>query len=233
MVARGRPPFLDLSALRRANTDGELSMVCLSSGMPEHLLGLPAGHEAQDRIVEQLYYLGGGYRLKEYFIDAYAPWQNDWALAAGFRLCNDHAAHYAACEAPQRAQLYAVTRDEALAWQGSIVAPVFRYEQPCFAFTPVEQELLFWALTEMTDDELAEELGVALITVRKRWERIYDRVLFISPELFPAGAQTNAQKRGAEKKRRLLHYLRYHIEELRPVLPPRKRVRRSSLLAPA
>jgi hypothetical protein len=50
--------------------------------------------------------------------------------------------------------------------------------------------------------------------VKNSWRSIYNRAISSLPEIFLDNAQA---KRGKEKKRRLLAYLRDHPEELRPV----------------
>ncbi|MBV9851285.1 MAG: tetratricopeptide repeat protein, partial [Armatimonadetes bacterium] len=216
----GAPPFLDLDSIRRANTDGGLVMACLQSGAPEEYLAGEAGREVRDLIAESMALVCGGYRLREFFIESYSPASQAWQENAGFRVCNDYAAYYAACDPPpgQRACLNVATRQQTRAGEGTVVASVFNHRPPRFGFTDGEQELLRWALTGLTDEELAAELSLAVISVSKRWSRIYERVLDVAPGLFPPEATAGGQKRGPEKRRRLLHYLRRHPEELRPAI---------------
>ena len=82
-------------------------------------------------------------------------------------------------------------------------------------FRAREQQLLQRALLGETDTEIADVLGLAPDTVKARWRTIYERVSEHAPELLPQEA--GDLKRGAEKRRRLLHYLRHHPEELRPM----------------
>jgi len=81
------------------------------------------------------------------------------------------------------------------------------------------------ALVGGTDEELARELNITSNTVKKRWRTIYDRVVDIVAEFFAGEAHEipSRQQRGAEKRRRLLHYLRGHPEELRPAIAPKVR----------
>ena len=78
------------------------------------------------------------------------------------------------------------------------------------------------ALLGETDQALATSLGVAAVTVRKRWDSIYSRVAEVAPELLSRAAGGKGTPRVAEKKRLLLSYLRQHLEELRPAIAPRK-----------
>jgi DNA-binding CsgD family transcriptional regulator len=87
---------------------------------------------------------------------------------------------------------------------------------------PGEQRLLLAALQGLTDEELAQELGISLSAVKKTWRAIYDRTGSIwNGDVLDDRAEEADGKRGKEKKQHLLTYLRAHMEELRPVLLPR------------
>ena len=94
-----------------------------------------------------------------------------------------------------------------------------KYHPPQFGFSRGEQRLLLSALSGQTDMELSDELGTSLSPVKSTWRSIYNRVASRLPELVPDDSQTNPQNsdRGREKRRRLLTYLREHLEELRAV----------------
>ncbi len=60
-------------------------------------------------------------------------------------------------------------------------------------------------------------LFLSLITVKKRWEHIYRRVASVDSELLPEEpSPPSSGRRGPEKRRHLLAYLRSHPEELQP-----------------
>jgi DNA-binding CsgD family transcriptional regulator len=85
---------------------------------------------------------------------------------------------------------------------------------PRFLFRPNEQAVLELALRGIPDSEIASMLGFSLWTIKKRWQRIYDRVERVDRGLIAKsdGAIDNPGRR----RRRLLDYLRSHPEELRP-----------------
>lgn len=64
--------------------------------------------------------------------------------------------------------------------------------------------------------------------MKKRWGAIYEQVAERRPKLFRAASKDSLlkQQRGAEKRHRLLNYLRSQLEELRPVELLRPRARR-------
>ena len=70
------------------------------------------------------------------------------------------------------------------------------------------------ALDGETDRDLSPALGLALPTIKSRWRKIYDRVAMVDPDLFPDRQDANG-RRGDEKRRRLMDYLRHHPQELR------------------
>jgi len=68
-----------------------------------------------------------------------------------------------------------------------------------------------------TCEELAASLCLSPWTVKKRWHAIYKRVTDVDSELLPPIAYgAHASSRGAERRKRLLHYLPQHLEDVRP-----------------
>ena len=101
-------------------------------------------------------------------------------------------------------------------WQ--LFSSFFVYTPPRFHFNRSEQLLLHHALMGETSDDLAASLSISPWTVKKRWQAIYDRVADVDRDLLlpPVANGAHVSARGAERRRRLLHYLRQHFEELRP-----------------
>jgi hypothetical protein len=112
-----------------------------------------------------------------------------------------------------------LTREMALRQLGSWIGFLFQYQPPQFGFSWSEQRLLLSALAGGTDEELSDELGISLSTVKKTWRSAYDRVAACLPGLIPSNSQSDGEtsKRGSDKKQHLISYLREHPEELRPV----------------
>jgi hypothetical protein len=116
-----------------------------------------------------------------------------------------------------------VTREMELnrqsAWGASWVGALFDYHPPKLGLSRGEQRLLLSALPGATDEHLAATLGISLPAVKKLWVSIYLRVDDHLPALIADSSRCHLQaiRRGKEKRRRLLEYLRNHPEELRPV----------------
>ncbi len=128
----------------------------------------------------------------------------------------------------QEPHVVGITRDLALKQFGTWISSIFLYQPPQFGFNKSEQRLLLLALGCGTDQELSDDLGISLSSVKKMWRSAYDRVSACLPELIPGNSadDNGNSERGKEKKQRLMGYLREHPEELRPVL--RKLLRQSA-----
>jgi hypothetical protein len=147
-----------------------------------------------------------------------------WTLETGGRLWDPRTARYLDSR-PQRPgdviarpHVVGVTRSMELGRPGSWVGALFSYQPPSCGLRPSEQRLLAAALNGATDEELSDALGVSVSTVKKTWASAYERAAANLPKWLPDGHSGDGHeaKRGKEKKRRLLAYVREHREELRP-----------------
>lgn len=93
---------------------------------------------------------------------------------------------------------------------------LFHYLEPHLDFHDPEQQLLIAALKGATDQELSNELGVNVSTVKKRWRSIFIKVEDLMPELFTSLGALDDGKRGPQRRHLVLSYVREHPEELRP-----------------
>jgi DNA-binding CsgD family transcriptional regulator len=173
-------------------------------------------HEASEALTR-------GYQFKELLIEAIGEAACDSALRAGFvaRDCaRTDRGDYPSLH--NRPFLLGLTRDEAREREGGVMSYFFVYSPPRFGFTPEQQKMLRLCrrLPEASDEALAQALGESPTTVKNWWRAIYGRMMDTDPDLLPV---RESGARGLEKKRRVLHYLREHPEELRPYNPPRRR----------
>jgi hypothetical protein len=169
-----------------------------------------------------------GFRLKEMITSqAESPQRLQWAIDAGGLCWDPKAESYVKSinngkeEFARSPHVVGITRELELGRPGSWVGSLFDYQPPRFYFSTSEQSMLICVISDATrtNPALAKTLGVALPTVKKMWLSIYERVSENAPELIDANAAIGAEnKRGKEKRRRLLAYLREHPEELRPVM---------------
>jgi hypothetical protein len=227
-IAQGRAVILSDKELAEANARDGLNLLVwegcfqLESGgdpeVPRHVM---------DVFVDE----HKGYRLKELISSQLeSPERLAWTLQSGCFLWDAENGRYA--DAPMgeisriasTPHIVGITRDLELQrrpWGASWVGTLFDYEPPRFAFTRPEQRLLLSALSgDVTDQELAENLALSVAAIKKEWLSIYDRVAGCDANVIGDNAQPDAtSKRGKEKRRRLLAYLRRHPEELRPASP--------------
>jgi hypothetical protein len=169
-----------------------------------------------------------GYRLKEMITSqAESPQRLQWAIDAGGLCWDPKTARYVKSirKGPEEfsgsPHIVGITRELERGRPGSWVGTLFDYQPPLLYFSASEQRMLMRCMSNNTgtNSTLARELNVSLPTVKKMWLSIYDRVAASIPEWTAEDPPSSANsKRGKEKRRRLLAYLRNHPEELRPVL---------------
>ena len=230
LVARrlknGGSPVLTPEAVRRENSGPGLNLVVLhyaeAPASPERLRGV------RDKQVETFFYVHSGYRYVGMLVEHRSEHLRQFAIESGFHIRSEYGAYYRSHARPpgECPTLLGITREETLPHPGLHVSRLFVYTPPRFYFKPREQALLWHALLDKTDEETAAALDVTVAAVKKRWVGIYDRVADIAPALFPdvpesGPAHRGQDKRGQEKRRHLMRYLRLHPEELRPVEAPR------------
>jgi len=227
LVARrllaGGSPVLGPDAVRRANSGPGLNLLVLHYAeappdpTPERL------QHVRDKQVETFFFVHGGYRYAEMLVEHRSEHLRQFALEGGFRIRSEYGAYYRSHARPpgECPTLLGITREETLPHPGLHVSRLFLYTPPRFYFKPREQVLLWHTLLDKTDEEMAAALNLTVAAVKKRWVGIYDRVADIMPVLFPDLPEAGPARRGQEKRRHLLRYLRLHPEELRPVESPR------------
>lgn len=218
----GQSPILSREAARRANAGAGLNLLIL------HVGAMGGTDDQIDAVMlrapESFFWVHGGYYFREILFELRGARARLFSLSGGFHERSDYAAFYRAegraAPAPtERQWLLGVTRAEAEQQRGSYISSLFAFDRPRLGLRPGEQSLLEHALRGQTDEEIAHTLAASLSTVKTRWRAIYDRVVDRAPALLPEPAWETGpteQKRGAEKRRTLLHYLRHHPEELRP-----------------
>lgn len=216
-------PVLNREQVARANAGEGLNVMLCFEGWkhdalsPEQILAL------REKQSEAFHLAHGGYRMKEFIAEPIGGEALRWMVQSGAHIRRDYAVDFQEHCVPmprssQRSWLVGLTKEEAIARPGSYLSSFFVHTPPRFYFTRSEQALLRHALMGKTCDELATSLFISPWTVKKRWRGIYDRVADVDHELvLPVANNRDASSRGAERRRHLLHYLRQHLEELRPL----------------
>ncbi len=159
----------------------------------------------------------GGFNLQAMYFETSA--QDAPAIAAaGFvrRLYVDESSLEPLSEQARPAFL-SVTREEVRSsLPGTSVRHVFDHHPPLFRFSASQRRLLWLALFDDSDAHLTERLDISVHGLKKLWRGIYERIEDRMPEFFGDTAGGDEGKRGPEKRRQVLAYVRQRPEELRP-----------------
>jgi hypothetical protein len=214
-------PVLSEKQIRDANSTDGLNILVLEGHIrPGNALWTETYYSGVSAFFEHY----RGYRIKELIgSQADNPQFLDSMIKSGVMLLNPDGCSWT--DSPTdlegivaKPHIIGLPREIAANKPGSWFSSVFDYRLPRFGFTRRQQQLLMSAFETHIDERLAEKLGISLSAVKKMWLDIYDRVGSFDPEL--ALDHTDATrletKRGKEKRRQLLSYLRGHPEELRP-----------------
>lgn len=127
----------------------------------------------------------------------------------------------AALPPEQRPALFGLTREQARRQApGTIARNCFESQPPRFRLSTSQRRLLWNALFDESDESLGALLEVSANGLKKLWRGIYERIEAVDPEFFgDAGPGSDEGKRGPEKRRQVLAYVRQRLEELRPWNP--------------
>jgi len=216
-----RPPGVVLTARQIANgwSEGLTVAVILHNWFE----GEPESSQKEIRRCLMTTFLDdlSGYNLSELIVEAPAERHMQWALNGGFRVRSAYDEWYRENLEPQpRRMLFGITREEALKAESSLLSLMFHYQPPRFDFTPSQRRLLAYAVQLKTDSEIADHFGISLSAVKKSWAAIFEKVGNLLPtdasETASDTSDDRAGIRGAQKRHRLLSYLRNHPEEFRP-----------------
>jgi hypothetical protein len=225
-LLRGKSPLLTKKELREYNSSGGLNLLvwegCFSFQFEKDGEIL---RRAMDLFVET----HRGFLWKEVIGSQHETGERlFWMFKTGALLWNPLKGRYLQSvekdpnDIVRRPYLAGFTREIELqrskSWSSSWAGAVFEYRAPKCGLSPGQQQMLMKALDGWTDQELSARLGKSLPTIRKMWRSVYERVADHVPELTLQKTEIGkvGTKRGPEKKRHLLGYVREHPEELRP-----------------
>ena len=120
-----------------------------------------------------------------------------------------------------RPALFMLTREQARrTLPGTPARNAFEWQPPRFRFNASQRRLLWNALFDESDESLGALLEVSTHGLKKLWRGIYERIDDVEPEFFGDAGAADEGKRGPEKRRQVLAYVRQRLEELRPWSAP-------------
>jgi len=224
----GEDVVLSAQELLRANTTTGINIVVLHFGMRNEDLAAARSAQALAAGSAAFYFFHSGYCVNWVINEVYGAQAAQYMEAGGFRLVRDFhkeaPAAFADVSPAHYPYLFILRRD----WiEPGAVNPLSMLLSnpvpPRIFFSSTERRVLERALLNESDAQICAGLGVSVDAVKKTWRSIYGRVSRRAPFVIPESDRGPAGSRGQEKRRHLLEYLRTHLEELRPSLPPRNR----------
>jgi len=110
-----------------------------------------------------------------------------------------------------------ITREQARAsLPGTSVRHAFEHQTPRFRLSAAQRRLLWHALFDESDEHLMRVLDVSVHGLKKLWRGIYERIEDATPDFFGDAGGDDEGRRGPEKRRQVLAYVRQRPEERRP-----------------
>ncbi len=216
----GRLRLMDDRELGRSNAAGDLVGLVLHFTLPRIDLADPQVHKIVACAQESFRLHHTGFHWQAIYLENSASF-HEVHRESGFvsRRFADEAT-LAGLPEPDRPVFMGLTRDEARQrLPGTTLRNCFESEPPRFRFSAQQRRLLWLALFDDSDTALMPELGVSVHGLKKLWRGIYERVELVEPGFFGNDVGDDEGKRGPEKRRQVLAYVRQRLEELRPWYP--------------
>ena len=216
-LREGRLQLLDDRELGRCNAAGELVGLVLHFTLPRIDLTDPQVYKIVACAQESFRVHHTGFHWQAIYLENNAAF-HDVHRESGFvprRFADEgDLASLPALDCPV---FMGLTRDEARQrLPGTTLRNCFEVEPPRFRFSAQQRRLLWLALFDDADAAVMPELGVSVHGLKKLWRGIYERVATVEPGFFGDDVADDEGKRGPEKRRQVLAYVRQRMEELRP-----------------
>nr|WP_316641027.1 hypothetical protein [uncultured Roseateles sp.] len=217
-LMRGDWALMNDRELGQANAQGEFCFFNLHYSQRHNDLDDPYVHSVLNIANEAFRAAVGGYNTQAMYFETSVQ-GGPVMLAAGFRPRPFvDAERLVGLPAECCPMLFAMSRTDARAsLPGTSVRHVFEHHPPLFRFSAAQRRLLWLALFDDSDEHLMPALEVSVHGLKKLWRGIYERIADHAPDFFgDAAVPEDEGKRGPEKRRQVLAYVRQRPEELRP-----------------
>lgn len=207
-VHRGQSVLLTREEIGRANAGGGVDILIPYGTWREEIMSPDEAAEARTAVPMAFTELHAGFRIRRILWETLSGPQERFARSSGV--------YEAIGEFPELGRVLNLTaREDAFGVPASLANVLFRYNEPVLGLRKADQELLQAALPGgATDVELATALGLKMPAVKARWRSAFARIAEARPNLVED--QHDGEGRGAQKRHRVLAYVREHPEELRP-----------------
>lgn len=199
------------------NARGELTMMILHFSQRDHDIDNPYVQDVITAANDTFRIFHDGFNLRAVYYETGEI--NDLvAVASGFiRRQYANPEELQALPRQHQPAFFGLTREQAKSLlPGSPARNCFQNQPPLFTFSASQRRLLWFALFDDSDDALMPMLDVSVHGLKKLWRGIYERIEDRMPEFFGDPGSGDEGKRGPEKRRQVLAYVRQRPEELRP-----------------
>jgi hypothetical protein len=206
-VDSGPSPLAVRAEIARANATSGVSVVIVYNFWREGILNPSEQNDVRALLPASLKDCLAGFRIRRLLAETTRPHATSFYQSSGV--------WQSIAEFPERGRvIHLMTPESARLVSGSVGNLIFRFEEPLLRLRDSDQQLLLAALDGATDQELAVQLGVSFSAVKARWRSIFTRI----PQFMPASVveADDRERRGAQKRHRVVAYIRNHPEELRP-----------------
>ena len=217
-VLDGRRPLLTFEEMRRANSGDGLNLAVFPVPLGRSDLDDPFVVELRKLAPQAFVRYYAGYRLRSIYYEVFTDDVAGYLQAGGYRLLHDFSTRAGSgFLGPQcRPRMLRLTRAELPPGAMSMATQMFDPPPARLGLTPAEQRVALRALDGAPDREIARSLGLSEETVRANWRSLYQRLASELPGAKPAHRDAEDGKRGTEKRRSAIEYLRQNMHELRP-----------------
>ena len=216
----GRVPFLFEEQVARANAAGDLIVLITHSAYPA-VQTPPCIEEIRYASTRSFVREHMGLNLRGVIAEPFTV-DRGYAMQRGAKILESSDAHATAIKpGMQRPFLCAMMREDMTLTPGNFFSDYLFYEfaPPRLCLDRGQRELLKHALVNDDDEWIAEQLGISLSAVKKRWLLVYDAIGDRHFLLAPRSLFKHSGQRGPEKRRHVLRYVAEHPEELHPYDP--------------
>jgi len=206
-IHAGKSVLANKVKVARANAGGGVDVVVLCGIWRDGILSPSETLMVQNTLPSGFTERHVGYRIGRILQETTFP--------AGREFLDASVVYRAIGEFPELGRtIHLMNRESVQSMRASLGNKLFDYHEPVLRLRESDQQLLKAALGGQTDAKLATSIGLTFSAVKARWRSTFARVQEVMPDL--VADPDDRDGRGAQKRHRVLAYIRNHPEELRP-----------------